>query len=176
MEFDIRGNVPEGGSLDRIPTDDGSEVFEYCVLEQVGEAGIYEEVCYEIIVPEGCELITPEAGIYIVECEEDAPVVVNPLFLDIPVVYTSPAWQPDDRVIPSNDDGTTTVEYCIYEEVQEAGVFEEVCYEIEIPEGCILTTAEAGVYTVDCPEEGGTVMVNPILVGSPKYLPFTRCR
>ena len=62
----------------------------------------------------------------------------------------------------SNDDGTTTVEYCIYLE-SEAGVFDqEVCYEIEIPENCTLTTSEAGVYTVVC-EGDGTVEINPDL-------------
>lgn len=66
-----------------------------------------------------------------------------------------------------NDDGTTTVEYCIYQEVKEAGVFEEVCYEVEIPEGCVLTTAEAGVYTVECEEEP-TVTINPLIEGLPK--------
>lgn len=66
-----------------------------------------------------------------------------------------------------NDDGTTTVEYCIYQEVKEVGVFEEVCYEVEIPEGCVLTTAEAGVYTVECEEEP-TVTLNPLIDGLPK--------
>ncbi len=70
---------------------------------------------------------------------------------------------PDDLPPPnSNDDGTTTVEYCIYLE-SEAGVFDtEVCYEIEIPENCTLTTSEAGVYTVVC-EGDGTVEINPDL-------------
>lgn len=65
-----------------------------------------------------------------------------------------------------NDDGTTTVEYCLYLEVKEAGVFEEVCYEVEIPENCVLTTAEAGVYTVECEGEG-TVKLNPAIGGLP---------
>lgn len=68
-----------------------------------------------------------------------------------------------------NDDGTTTVEYCISQEVKEAGVFEEVCYEVEIPEGCVLTTAEAGVYTVECEEEP-TVTINPLFDGLPSVI------
>lgn len=45
---------------------------------------------------------------------------------------------------------TNTVEYCIYLEVQEAGVFEEVCYEVEVPLGCTLVAQEAGVYKLVC--------------------------
>lgn len=76
-------------------------------------------------------------------------------------------WDDDDFPQPQpNDDGTTTVEYCVYLEVKEAGVFEEVCYEVEIPENCVLTTAEAGVYTVECEGEG-TVELNPAIEGLP---------
>ena len=65
-----------------------------------------------------------------------------------------------------NDDGTTTVEYCIYVELYEEGVLNQVCYEIEIPANCTLTTSEAGVYTVDCEDVGG-VSVNPNFDGLP---------
>lgn len=65
-----------------------------------------------------------------------------------------------------NDDGTTTVEYCIYVELYEEGVFNQVCYEIEIPANCTLTTSEAGVYTVVCDAEG-VVSLNPTLAGLP---------
>jgi hypothetical protein len=69
-------------------------------------------------------------------------------------------------IITENDDGSTTVEYCVYEEVHEVGVFEEVCYEIEIPEGCTLTSSEAGVYKIEC-EEDEVVLLNPMLEGLP---------
>jgi|GEM_PF-2109134 len=41
-------------------------------------------------------------------------------------------------------------EYCVYLEVHEAGVFEEVCYQVEVPLGCTLVAQEAGVYKIVC--------------------------
>jgi hypothetical protein len=66
----------------------------------------------------------------------------------------------------SNGDGSTTIEYCVYLEVQEAGVFEEVCYQIEIPENCTLTSSEAGVYNVECEGEA-EIELNPAIEGLP---------
>lgn len=60
----------------------------------------------------------------------------------------------------THDDGTTTIEYCIYVELYEVGVFNQVCYEIEVPPNCELVSTEAGVYTVLCEGEG-VVEVNP---------------
>jgi hypothetical protein len=72
----------------------------------------------------------------------------------------------DEPTITKNDNGTTTVEYCVYQEVHEVGVFEEVCYEIEVPENCILVSSEAGVYTLDCEGEA-EISLNPSLEGLP---------
>ena len=148
-----------------------TQTVEYCIYQEVQEAGVFEEVCYEIEIPEGCVLTTAEAGVYTVDCGDGETVNVNPLFDGMPAVdFQGPSRDNDSAIAiglrlifngPADpDDGPETVEYCIYQEVQEAGVFEEVCYEIEIPEGCVLTTAEAGVFTLDC--DGEDVTVNPL--------------
>ncbi|MBK8020894.1 MAG: hypothetical protein IPK19_05560 [Chloroflexi bacterium] len=62
--------------------------------------------------------------------------------------------------------GGVVVEYCISVELYEVGVFNEVCYEIEIPANCVLSSTEAGVYTVVCEGEG-EVQLNPALEGLP---------
>jgi hypothetical protein len=66
----------------------------------------------------------------------------------------------------THNDGSTTVEYCIYVELYEVGVFNKVCYQVEVPANCVLTTSEAGVYTVVC-EEDGVVSINPDLEDLP---------
>ena len=139
--------------------DDGTTTVEYCIYQEVHEAGVFEEVCYEIEIPEGCELVSAEAGVYTLDCEDDE-ITVNPNLLGVNM-FSSANF--DEPIINTNDDGTTTVEYCIYQEVHEAGVFEEVCYEIEVPEGCELVSAESGVYTLDC--EGDEISLNPALQG-----------
>ena len=140
----------------------GPTTLEYCVLQQVGEVGIWKEVCYEIEIPEGCVVMSSEAGVFTIDCGE-GEVSVNPLFddlpdggLQIPVPYEEIGLVLQIAYGPGNDDNTTVVEYCVYEEVEEAGVFKEVCYEIEVPEGCWLESAEAGVFVTKCrPEIGG---------------------
>lgn len=139
----------------------GSDTVEICYYAELYEVGVYNEVCVEIEIPEGCVLLQPEAGVYIIECEEDI-VRVNPLFGDAPMLDLRANRENTHQIgvqlqyifnQPAPDDGTETIEYCVYEEVSEAGVFEEVCYEIEIPEGCTLISAEAGVFTLDCDDE-----------------------
>ena len=90
------------------------QTVEYCVLEQVGEAGIYEEVCYEIEIPAECELINPEAGVYIVDCPE---VSVNPLlgelpgmFVDVPDDNDKWRWRTGWVVTPRSASGTIVTE------------------------------------------------------------------
>lgn len=65
-----------------------------------------------------------------------------------------------------NDDGSTTVEYCFYVELYEVGVFNQVCYTVEVPPNCELVSSEAGVYTVVCDGEG-QVSLNPVWDGLP---------
>lgn len=65
-----------------------------------------------------------------------------------------------------NDDGSTTVEYCVYVELYEVGVFNKVCYQVEVPPNCELVSTEAGVYTVVCEGEGN-VSLNPDIQGLP---------
>ena len=135
--------------------DDGMKTVEYCVYEQVQEAGVYELVCYEIEIPEECELVSPEAGVYKIECPKEIDTIGFAMASDL--VDTTPSFN-----VMAQDDGMKTVEYCVYEQVQEAGVYELVCYEIEIPENCELVSPEAGVYKIECEDEA-TIKVNPLL-------------
>ena len=151
--------------------DDGENpTVEYCIYQEVHEVGVFEEVCYEIEIPEGCVLTTSEAGVFTLDCGEGEVGQVNPLFDGLPAIdiqapsrdeapiqiglqiyFNTPDTTPDGTENP-------TIEYCVYEEVQEAGVFEEVCYEIEIPDGCWVVTSEAGVFDIECaPEVGSNV-------------------
>jgi hypothetical protein len=67
-------------------------------------------------------------------------------------------------------DGSTPVfTYCVVELGDEAGVYEEVCYEVELPDGCTVETAEAGVWKVTC-EEGGSVQVTPFGDDNPMFV------
>ncbi|MDX2075908.1 MAG: thrombospondin type 3 repeat-containing protein [bacterium] len=66
----------------------------------------------------------------------------------------------------TNDDGSTTIEYCINVELYEVGVFNVVCYQIEVPANCTVVSTEAGVYSVVCDGEG-TISLNPDLDGLP---------
>jgi len=78
-------------------------------------------------------------------------------------------------IVFNNDEAPTrnnnTAEYCIYLEVQEAGVFEEVCYEVEVPLGCTLVAQEAGVYKLVCIDDlqnggtGGDDSINNMSIG-----------
>ncbi|MBL8133163.1 MAG: hypothetical protein JNL42_14980 [Anaerolineae bacterium] len=87
-------------------------------------------------------------------------IEVNPARLDLDLRETQLGG------LRGGEDGGMVVEYCVYVELYEVGVFNEVCYEIEIPAGCVLSTSEAGVYTVVCEEEG-VVHLNPALEGLP---------
>jgi len=49
-----------------------------------------------------------------------------------------------------SSDEPEVVEICYYVELYEVGVWNEVCVEIEVPEGCELVASEAGVYHLDC--------------------------
>jgi hypothetical protein len=51
-------------------------------------------------------------------------------------------------------------------ELYEVGVFNQVCYEVEVPANCVLTTSEAGVYTVVC-EDDVVISLNPDVEGLP---------
>jgi hypothetical protein len=135
--------------------------IEYCVNQEVEEAGVFKEVCYEVEIPEGCVVTSNEAGVFTVDCGE-GEVSVNPLFDNLPdeglavpvrdseigvlqiMVYTQPATN------------TSTIEHCMNGATAERGKFKLVCYEVEVPEGCWLVSAEAGVFKIQCrPEIGG---------------------
>ncbi len=115
-------------------------------------------------------------------------------FLQIPIFPDPPPGLQFDLVLPEEDDddtldlipeciwvdmgnGASLLEcadgstpifiYCLIEPGSEAGIFEENCYEVEVPEGCTVTTAEAGVWTFDCEGDGGVIVTpfgndNPI--------------
>jgi len=139
---------------------EGTDTFEYCIVEQVGEAGIFQEVCYEIEVPEGCVVYQQEAGVWQMDCSGQTVGTIDGIGLTSPIPN-----EPIPMVVQlqlvyggtssPQDPPTQQPEYCVYEEVQEAGVFEEVCYPIEVPEGCWLETVEAGVWDLVCPPELG---------------------
>lgn len=162
--------VADGGWNMNVTTEvvegDDTPTIEYCIYQEVEEVGVFKEVCYEIEVPEGCTVVSSEAGVFTFDCGSGT-VSVNPLFDDLPAEgiqvptrdsehgVTVLAWARVDAA-PQTNQGTSTAEYCIYQEVEEAGVFKKVCYEVEVPEGCWLESAEAGVFTTQCrPEIGG---------------------
>jgi hypothetical protein len=74
-----------------------------------------------------------------------------------------PVQNADGTISPVCEDGGTppSVIVCSYQQL-EAGVYTEVCYEVEIPEGCVLDTSEAGVWHITCEDDGDGVQVNPI--------------
>jgi hypothetical protein len=152
--MNITTGVVEGG--------DDTPTIEYCVYQEVKEAGVFEEVCYEVEVPEGCTVVTSEAGVFTFDCG-NGTVSVNPLFDDLPAEGLQVPTRDSElgvtlgiKYSPGDGSDTNTVEYCIYQEVEEVGVFKQVCYEVEVPEGCWLESAEAGVFTTQCrPEIGG---------------------
>lgn len=53
--------------------------FIYCLIQEVGEVGIFQEVCYQVELPDGCTMTTAEAGVWHMECDDDSEVVVTPL-------------------------------------------------------------------------------------------------
>lgn len=65
---------------------------------------------------------------------------------------------------PVCDDGGTppSVTICVYQQLTEVGVYTQVCYEVEIPEGCVINTSEAGVWHITCEEDGDGVQVTPV--------------
>jgi hypothetical protein len=131
-------------------------------LQEVGEAGIFKQVCYEVEIPEGCVVTSSEAGVFTVDCGA-GEVSVNPLFDEVPAKDLKVPTRNSEGVIglqiyfgTPRSNNSSTVKYCVNQEVEESGVFKQVCYEVEVPEGCWLESAEAGVYTVKCrPEIGG---------------------
>lgn len=139
----------------------GNPTIEYCVYLEVQEAGVFQEVCYEVEIPEGCVVTSNEAGVFTVDCGP-GPVTVNPRFDDIPDGFQIPIPTTHGAImlgIMFNNEPASRqpkIEYCVYEQVGEAGIFKEVCYEIPVPEGCWVETAEAGVFKIKCrPEIGG---------------------
>lgn len=66
--------------------DDDKATLTYCVVEEGAEAGMFEEVCYEIDLADGCTLTSSEAGVYVVDCDEDDTVSVNPLLDNQPAL------------------------------------------------------------------------------------------
>ena len=67
--------------------DDDSASVEVCVVEEGAEAGMYDEVCYEVELEDGCVLTSAEAGVYVVDCDEDDTVSVNPLLENMPGMF-----------------------------------------------------------------------------------------
>ena len=129
-------------------TDEDDNTVTYCVIELGDEAGMYEENCYEIEIPEGCVLLQPEYGVYILDCEEtpDAYLKLGNQGGEMPEYDPELPLQSID--VPEGE----TVEICMIVQGAEAGMYEEVCFEFEIPEGCVLLQPEYGVYILDCEE------------------------
>lgn len=66
-------------------------------------------------------------------------------------------------------DGSTPIFiYCLIELGAEAGMYVENCYEVEVPDGCTVTTAEAGVWKFDCEEDSG-IVVTPFGMDNPIF-------
>jgi hypothetical protein len=70
----------------------------------------------------------------------------------------------DGTIEPVCDDGGTppSIIVCSYQQLTEAGVYEEVCYEVEIPEGCVVDSSEAGLWHIICEDDGDGVQVTPV--------------
>jgi hypothetical protein len=70
----------------------------------------------------------------------------------------------DGTIDPVCDDGGTppSIIICTYQQLTEAGVYSEVCYEVEIPEGCVVDSSEAGVWHITCEDDGDGVQVTPV--------------
>jgi|GEM_PF-5760565 len=107
FEFDIRlPDEDEGESLDLVAEcvwveigaggmileclDGSTPAFIYCLIQEVGEAGHFEEVCYQIELPDGCTMTSPEAGIWHMECDDDGGIVVTPFGWDLPLLIVEP--------------------------------------------------------------------------------------
>lgn len=69
----------------------------------------------------------------------------------------------DGSVLPVCEDGSApdSIVICTYQEVLEVGVFSEVCYEVEIPDGCVLENPEAGIWKISCDETVDNIQINP---------------
>ena len=70
-------------------------------------------------------------------------------------------------ILECADGSTPMFTYCIVEPGAEAGMFVENCYEVEVPEGCIVTTPEVGVWHMECEEDDDGVTVRPMIEGAP---------
>jgi hypothetical protein len=69
------------------------------------------------------------------------------------------------RIVPTCEDGGLPAEMpiCTHQELNEEGVFEEVCYKVEIPEGCVVDNSTAGRWHVSCEDTGEDgVQITPI--------------
>ena len=64
--------------------------FIYCLLQEVGEAGIFQEVCYQVELPEGCTMTTAEAGVWHMECDDDDSIDITPFGSDLPLMIIKP--------------------------------------------------------------------------------------
>jgi len=177
----IGGQFPWQVSTRQVSTDGGSQnpTIEYCVYLEVQEAGVFEQVCYEVEIPEGCVVISNEAGVFTVDCGQGV-ISVDPTFEERPAELVEVPTQQGviglSIIFTNGPPGTNnpTIEYCVYEEAVEAGVFVLVCHKIEVPEGCWLNSAEVGVYTIVCrPEIGGeaTFTFNPVPSGGSSNRP-----
>lgn len=107
FEFDIRlPDEDEGESLDIAVgciwveigaggmilecLDGTTPAFIYCLTQEVGEAGHFEEVCYQIELPDGCTMTSSEAGVWHMECDGDGGIDVTPWGLDLPLLSVEP--------------------------------------------------------------------------------------
>jgi hypothetical protein len=93
--------------------------------------------------------------------DSETPNVVRPDLLEEGCELS----QDENGIItPSCEDGQAPsgVPICTHQELNEAGVYEEVCYEVEIPEGCVVDSSEAGLWHVTCEDQGDGVQITPI--------------
>jgi hypothetical protein len=67
-------------------------------------------------------------------------------------------------ITPNCEDGgmPSSLPICTHQELNEAGRFDESCYQVEIPEGCAVDTSEAGRWRVTCEDQGDGVQITPI--------------
>lgn len=156
-----------------IPMPSGDVLPENCELVNP-EAGVFILICDEdvdptpiidtmgTLIPPDCELVNPEAGVFYLDCTPDEETTFSPANtgFDFAPACMYVEQEAGVFVLECANGDTPTIMYCILELGSEAGMYVEVCYEIEIPEGCTVDTSEAGVWHFDC-DDDGTVVVTP---------------
>ena len=104
-----------------------------------------------------------------IDGESEAPAVTESLslnFVDIEALPDGCSVSQNASIVqaPVCADGSTpnSVTLCTYQQLVEVGVWELVCYEVQIPEGCTIETPEAGVWQIVCEETVDSFQVTPV--------------